>query len=233
MSSDKIILSAEKRLITGKKVRALRDQGILPANVYEKGQESITVQIPFMEMVKAWKQAGKHTPIELDVDGQAHLTMIKSVSYDPVKATLTHVSFHAINRNDPVEAEVPIKIEGDVPAVQQGNFIVRPNKEVIVKALPANLPDVLIALAETLLEPGDSLKVSDLKVPENVEIITDGDLPIAIVEEPRAVEEPEVEEEEEVDPADVPSDHGTEGEESTEDKDGKDSESKDDAKSDK
>ena len=215
MSSDKIVLSADKREVKGKKVRALREAGLLPANMYEKGNESVAIQMPFREMVKVWQNAGKNHPVELSVDGKKHLAMIKTVSYDPVKATLTHVSFHVINQNEAVEAEVPVKIEGDVPAVQQGNFIVRPNKDVIVKALPANLPSVLIALAVTLLEPGDSLKVSDLNVPENVEVLTDADLPIAIVEEPRAAEEPEVEEE--VDPADVPSDNGGEDGDSSED----------------
>jgi len=206
MSSDKITIVADKREVLGKKVKALRDEGILPANIYEKGSDSIAIQMPYLEMVKAWKNAGKNTPIEITIDGKMHFTLIKTVSYDPVKATLTHVSFHAINQNDPVEAEVPVRIEGDVPAMQQGNFVVKPNKDVVVKAVPANLPDVMIASADTLIEPGDTLKVSDLVLPEGVEMITDLELPIAVVEEPRAVEEPE--ETEEIDPADVPTENG-------------------------
>jgi len=226
MSSDKITLSVEKRKITGKKVRVLREAGLLPATVYEKGKDSISVQMPFMDMVKTWREAGKSQPIEMTVDGKKLLTIIKDVSYDPVKAVLTHVSFQAIKQDVAIEAEVAIRIEGDVPAEKQGNFIVRPNKEVIVKALPANLPEVLVVSAETLLEPGDSLKVSDIELPEGVEIISEGELPLAVVEEPRAIEEPEEEEEDE-DAADVPSEHGGDGDEGEEssDDDSKDAKS--------
>lgn len=207
MSSDKIAFSAKKREVKGKKVQALREAGIIPANMYEKGKDSTAIQLPFLEMVKVWKEAGKHTPVEIDLDGEKHLAMIKTVTYDPVKAVLTHVSFHAINKNETVEAEIPVRIEGDAPAERQGNFVIYPTKSVLVKSLPLSLPDVLTANAETLIEPGDTLKVSDLKLPEGVQFITDVDLSIAVVEEPRAEEEPE-ETEEEIDPADVPTDHG-------------------------
>ncbi len=213
MSSDKIVLDAQKREVTGKKVKALRRDGIIPATMYEKGKDSVSLQMPYMKIKKTWEAAGKSQPVELSVEGKKHLAMIKDATYDPVKATLTHVAFHAINKNEVVEAEVQIHLEGDVPAEQQGNFIVRPNDVVTIKALPADLPEVLNVSAEMLVEVGDTLKVSDIEVPEGVEIVTDPELPIVVVEEPRVQEEPE--ETEEVDAADVPSDHGSE-EESTE-----------------
>lgn len=205
--SESIELIAEKREITGKKVRTLRNEGFIPATVYEKGKESINIRVPYVPLTKAYAAAGQGQPVALTVDKKQYLTMIKDVHMDPAKNTIMHVAFHAVNKNDPVEAEIPVHIEGDVPAEKSGNFIVRQNDHVTVKALPANLPEVLNVSAEKLVNPGDSLTVADLQVPENVEILSEPELTLATVEEPRKVEEEPVEEVV-VDAADVPSAHG-------------------------
>jgi large subunit ribosomal protein L25 len=219
--SESVELVAEKREITGKKVRTLRHEGFVPATIYEKGKESLNVRVSYVPMTKAYATAGQGQPVTLTVGAKKYLTMIKDVHIDPAKNTIMHVAFHAVNANDPVEAEIPVVIEGDVPAEQLGNFIVRPNDHVLVKALPANLPDVLHVSAETLKLPGDSITVADIKVTANVEILAEPELTLAIVEEPRAVEEEPVEEEA-VDAADVPSAHGGD-EDSSEASDDKDS----------
>ena len=206
--SESIELVAEKRDITGKKVRSLRREGFVPATVYEKGKESVNVRVEYVPMSKAYAAAGTGQPVYLSVDSKKYLTMIKDVHIDPAKNTIMHVAFHAVNANDPVEAEVPVHIEGDVPAEQQGNFIVRQNDHVLVKALPANLPEFISVDASLLDKPGDSITVADIKPITNVEILSEPELTLATVEEPRAQEEPE--ETEAVDAADVPSDNGGE-----------------------
>lgn len=205
--SDNIELVAEKRQITGKKVRSIRNEGYVPATVYENGKESINVKVPYVPMSKAYASAGLGQPVYLSVEKEKYLTMIKDVHIDPAKNTIMHVAFHAVNANDPVEAEVPIHIEGDVPAEQQGNFIVRPNDVVTVKALPANLPEFMTVDGSKLENPGDSVTVADIHPVKDVEILDEPELTLITVEEPRAVEE-EPEEAEAVDAADVPSDNG-------------------------
>jgi large subunit ribosomal protein L25 len=119
-----------------------------------------------------------------------------------------HVAFHAVNANDPVEAEVPVHIEGEVPAEKLGNFIVRQNDHVLVKALPANLPEFMVVDAAKLEHPGDHVTVADIHPVVNVEILSELELTLATVEEPRVQEEPEADEV--VDAADVPSANGGE-----------------------
>lgn len=206
--SDTIELVAEKRQITGKKVRSIRNEGYVPATVYEKGKESVNVRVPYVPMSKAYAAAGLGQPVNLKLESKTILTMIKDVHIDPAKNTIMHVAFHAVNANEPVEAEVPVHIEGDIPAVQQGNFIVRQNDTVTVKALPANLPEFLVVDAAKLDQPGDSVTVADIVPVKDVEILDESELTLATVEEPRAVEEPE--ETDAVDAADVPSDNGGE-----------------------
>lgn len=205
--SDNIVLVAEKRVITGKKVRAIRAEGYVPATVYAKGKESINVRVEYIPLVKAYAAAGQGQPVELLVENKKFLTMIKDVHIDPAKNTIMHVAFHAVDANQPVEAEIPVHIEGDVPAEAAGNFIVRPNDHVLVKALPSNLPEVLNVSAASLENPGDHLTVADIAAIPDVEFLAEPETVLATVEEPRAAEEePEVE----IDAADVPSDKGGE-----------------------
>jgi len=206
--ADTFELLAEKREITGKKVRALRNEGYIPATVYEKGKDSINVRVSYLPLVKAYRQVGQAQPVSLVVDGKKYLTMIKDAHIDPARNTIMHVAFHAVNAKDPVEAEIPVVITGDVPAEQAGNFIVRPNDHVLVKALPTNLPEELHVSAESLKLPGDHVTVADLEAIKDVEILSDPELTLATVEEPRAVEEEPEEDEEAVDAADVPSANG-------------------------
>lgn len=206
--SDNIELVAEKRTVTGKKVRSIRRDGMVPATIYENGKESINVQVSYVPMSKTYSAAGLGQPVYLTVGSDKYLTMIKDVHIDPAKNTIMHVAFHAVNANDPVEAEVPVHIEGEVPAEKLGNFIVRPNDTVEVKALPANLPEFMVVDASLLVNPGDHITVADIKPIANVEIISEPELTLATVEEPRVQEEPE--ETETVDAADVPSDNGGE-----------------------
>ncbi len=207
MSSDTIVLQAEKRESIGKKVRSLRLAGILPATVYEKGKDSINVQLPYVLLNKAWQQAGKHHPIELAVDGHKHLVMIKDVSHDPVKGTLSHVSFHAINKNDKVEAEVPLRMDGQAPASVAG-LLVRLNVDhVVVKGLPNNIPSEIKVDISGIVTESDDVRANTLNIPSDVELIDmDPDQVIVTVTVPRA--EVEKEAEEEVSAAEVPSENG-------------------------
>ena len=212
--SDSIVLEAQKREVTGKKVKAIRKQGLVPATVYQKGKDPVNVQLSYQPFIKAYAQAGLGQPVELSVDGKARLTMIKDVAIDPVKNTVTHVAFHAVRADRVVEAEIPVVIVGDIPAEAKGNFVVHTNDTVTVKAIPAKLPESFEVSGELLQEAGDSITVADIKVPADVEMISEPELQLTVAEEPRVQEEPE--EEEIVDAADVPADNGGDSEDKAE-----------------
>lgn len=117
-----------------------------------------------------------------------------------------------LSKNEAVEAEIPVEITGEIPAERLGYFLVHPLDVILVKALPGDLPDKFELSGESLENPGDMLKVEDIKLDSKVEILTEPDRPIAIVEESRAnleEEEPEEAAEGETDAANVPSEHGS------------------------
>lgn len=103
-----------------------------------------------------------------------------------LKNTLEHIVFQAIDKNQKVETEVPIVIEGEVPAEKAGLLVITNVDTVDVEALPGDLPDNLKVDGTKLEEIGDKLHVSDLIVPKGVVVMTDAETTIAVVEETKA-----------------------------------------------
>ena len=215
MSSDKITLSADLREVTGKKVKSIRKDGLVPAVIYEKGKESINLHVPYMPLQKAYSAVGLGQPIEITLDKKKYLVMIKDVHMDPVKNTIMHVAFHAVNANEAIEAQVHLKMVGQAPASALG-LLVRLNVDhITVKGLPGDMPDHIEVDVSEVTTEDDDIRAVSLNIPSNVEAVDfDPDRVIVSVTIPRAVVE-EVEEEV-VDPAEVPSDNGGEKTESTE-----------------
>ncbi len=220
MSSDIITLKLTERKELGKAVKALRRDGFVPANIYERGNESVAVSASFIDITKVYKAAGKHHPVELTVEGKKYLAMIKDVDVDPVKNTLRHVGFHAVNKNEKVEAEVPVRIKGEIPAERMSLLVLQNLDTVMVEAIPGNLPDELFVNGAKLVEDGDKVTVADIKVPENVVILTDPETMVADVQTPRdQIAEADAALEENKDASEVEAEQGTDetkAEESTE-----------------
>lgn len=170
---DKINLQVDKRELGGKKVKQLRRDGLVPGVVYGPGVEPINVQTSLIKANKALKAAGRHHPVYLDIAGKKKIAMIKHADIDPVKNVLRHLSFHAVKQNEPVEAEIPVRLKGEGESeAEKAGFIILQNVEQLeVRALPMDLPDVLELDISGLKEAGERSLVSDIKLPENVELV--------------------------------------------------------------
>lgn len=173
---DKIILKIEAREVHGKKVAKLRKQGLVPGIVYGADMEPTSVQAAEGEVAKVVKAAGRHTPVQL-MGKKRRIAMIKDVDRDPVKHTIRHISFHAVRTDEPVLAEVPIRLvgEGESVAERGGLVILQALEKIEVKALPLELPEALEVSILDLAEAGDRVTVADIKVPADVEIVDNDD----------------------------------------------------------
>jgi large subunit ribosomal protein L25 len=188
-----IVLNLEKRDITGKAVRRLREQGFVPAVIHDHGKDSVIVMAPYVDVAKAYQKAGKHHTISLKTDSKNYTALIKTVEFDPKKHLLRHVVFGAVKANEKVSAEIPVHIvfdEGnDASPAERAGFVVLSQLDAIeVEALPKDLPDVLEVSGETLVEVGDQLTTADLKLPANVILKTEETHTIATVFEPSALQ---------------------------------------------
>lgn len=192
MSQDTISLDLQTREVLGKGVKHLRNEGQIPAVIHDHGKPSLHVQGDARDLLKVWRNAGKHHPVEIKTDGKSFVALIKDVSFDPRKHQLTHLVFNAVDKNQKVEAEIPVKPayeEGNdsSPAERSGLIVLTQIETVQVKSIPNKLPDFLTYDAEKLVEVGDQITVADLKAPEGVEIETELTQTLATVFEPSAL----------------------------------------------
>lgn len=192
MAQDTISLTVEPREVLGKQVRQLRRDGTVPAVIHDHGKDSIVVQGDAIQMLKVYQQAGKHHPVQLKAGDKSYTALIKAADFDPKKHRLVHIVFNAVDRNQKVEAEIPIRpryAEGNEssPAERNGLIVLSQLDTVQVKAIATNLPDFLEYDAEKLVEIGDHLTVADLVAPEGVEFETEAEHSIATVYEPSAL----------------------------------------------
>ncbi len=208
-------LKLQERVIIGKRLAGLRHDGLVPAVIHNHGQPSILVAIGEREMQLVYREAGKHHPLNLTIGDQKFLALIKDVHMNPVKHRMQHVVFQAIRQDEKVEAEVPIHIEGDMPAERLGLVILHQLDTVEIEALPRNLPDQFVVDGAKLAELHDKIIVADLVVPEGVTILSDPERPIASVIETPAIMSEEAEEATEGEEGE-----GTEGEDSAQGSEG-------------
>lgn len=190
---DSITVALEPREVTGKKVKQLRKQGIVPAVIHDHGKESVVVQVEYQAANKAFMTAGKHHPVQITAHGKKYTAIIRNVTRDPKYNSITHIVFNAIKANEKVETEIPIHAKydegNDVSPAERAGLVVLVNLEAVqVKALPKDLPDNLLYDGEKLVEVGDSITVADLEIPSGVEVETSADHAVATVWEPSALQ---------------------------------------------
>ena len=190
---DKINLTLAVRDQQGKKVSGLRRDGFVPGVVYGEGFDPILVKSEYGVIDKVVREAGKHTPVHITVDGKKKITLIKEIARDPVRSRILNVSFHAVKASDVVHAEVPIHLvgEGESPAERAGLIVLQAIETVEIKAKPADLPDSLEVSIAGLATDEDKITLADITLPAGVEyadVEQDLELVVANVYEPAALE---------------------------------------------
>lgn len=188
-----ISLTLDERTVSGKKVASLRKQGIVPSVVYGGDSEPISTQSAAVETTKVAHVAGKHSPVDLVINGKKRLAIIKSIDMDPVKHVVRHIAFHTISRNEKIVTEVPIVLIGlgESVAERAGLIVLQAIEHLEVRALPANLPESLEMSIVDLATDEDKLTIGDIVLPEGVEFADHEqslELVIANVYEPSALQ---------------------------------------------
>ncbi len=165
-----INLSAEIR--KEKKLKDLRDKGIMPGVLYGPKVKPVSVEVDLKDFKKVYEEAGESSLISLKVDGKEFLVLIHEMQKDSVSGEFIHVDFYQPILTEEVEATVPLVFEGEAPAVGDlGGTLVKGFQEVEVKALPQNLPHEIKVNVEGLKTFEDEITIKDLKTAEGVKIM--------------------------------------------------------------
>jgi len=203
-----LTLSSKIRKEVGKKVKSLRQQGILPAVLYGHKIKNLNLEVDSKEFEKIYSKAGESSLITLVIakgkdeaeasslslnveeKKQKFLVLIHDIQFDHLTEKPIHIDFYQPELKEEVEVTVPLIFEGEAPAVKDlGGTLVKNISEVEVKALPQNLPHEIKVDIGNLKTFEDNILIKDLIVLKEVKILKGPEEIVAKVTQPEKVEE--------------------------------------------
>ncbi|MBI2867911.1 MAG: 50S ribosomal protein L25 [Chloroflexi bacterium] len=185
-------LSVKQRKTFRKRVRYLRRQGVIPANIYGAGTPSRALEVDKSAFLKVLTRAGHNTPVKLTIEGEGEpeTAFIWKVQRHPVTEEILHADFYKLDFTKPVEVNIPLHLVGEAPAVRLGATIIQGLAELHVECLPTAIPRFIEVNVATLTELDQHLSVKDLQVPSGVTVLSRPDLTVVRAAPPRKEEEP-------------------------------------------
>jgi len=188
-------LQAQPRELSGRKVKQLRSQGFVPANVFGKKVESLQIQVDAKVFSKIYTEVGESTLIYLQVAGekQERPVLVREIAIHPTTSQYLHVSFHQVDLKEKVTAPVKVVLEGEAPAEKEKlGILVQQLDQVEIEALPTEMPENITLDISGLSQVDDSITVADLRLSPNLSVQTDPDAVIVKIEALAAEEPAEV-----------------------------------------
>ena len=184
-------LNATPRSDVGKgAARKLRASLRIPGVVYGHHREATPLAIDARELDKLLGSiAPGTTVVELHLGGRMAKTLIREIQRHPFKRQVLHIDFQELVAGEKITVNVPILLIGTAAGVKDGGTVEEVMREVSIEVDPANIPNHF-EIDISALGINDSVHVSDIKVPEGVEILDDLEATVAVVAPPRVEEEP-------------------------------------------
>jgi large subunit ribosomal protein L25 len=158
-------LRVTRRTVLGKKVKALRRDGVTPANIYGHKLESLAVQAMTPEVTHALRTSSRNAIFDLTVegDGGTRPAVVRDIHRDPVTGRILHIDFFQISMTEKMRADVRVVLTGTSPAVSTyGGVLLQTLDSVAVEALPGDIPPQFEIDVSTLTELEQSVHVRDL-----------------------------------------------------------------------
>lgn len=200
-----ISMDMQRRTVTGKKVKQLRKQGILPATVYGKGIEPVSVQIDERTFETIYHQAGRSSLITLSLPEQKpQAAFIQDVQRHPVTRAILHADLRVVNLSETIYSEVPVILIGKSPLAERGDAIIYHGLSIIeVHALPADVPHQIEVDVSHLDNLDTSITVGDLPASATYTIVSPAESVIVALSPTRksAEEEGTIQESSSLEPA--------------------------------
>jgi len=186
---EKVVLKAEKRDITGKQVGALRRTGKLPAVIYGRHVEPIAIMLDAHHAGLTLAKLSSSSLVTIAVDGKEFPTLVREKQRNYIKGNLTHVDFLAVDLTENIRASIRVHFVGVSGAVKDYNGVLVHGLESIeVECLPTDLPEGINVDISAMQQIGDGIHVSDIVLPDNIRVLTDGDEMIVVATAPKVEE---------------------------------------------
>ena len=172
-------------------VNDLRKKRFVPAVLYGHGIENQSITVALSDFVKAYKQAGESTLVDLVVgDSNPVKVLVHAISRDVETNVAEHVDFYQVNMKEKLHADIPVVYEGDASAVkEQGGTLITQIQSIPVKCLPSDLVDSFTVDISVLDDFSKRILLSDIKnIPDSMEVLRPMESVVALVAAPRVAE---------------------------------------------
>lgn len=170
-------LEASKRDVTGKKVRFLRRQGIIPANVYGHGIDSTPINVDARNLKHLLAHAGKTDLISLKVDDSKApvKVLMREVQRNPINDEPLHIDFYQVRMTEKIKAEVPLVFVGEAPVLKnvKNSSILHLIDSLYIEALPDDLPHSFEVDVSHIEELDQTIHVKDIPLGHGVTLLSD------------------------------------------------------------
>ncbi len=171
---EKYELEAQERTVIGKKVKALRREGLLPAIVYGSGIDPVAITLNTKDVLKTLSVIGANTLVTIKIGKKEHLVLVRDIQRDFIKRDLLHMDFQAVSLDENITSTVPIVVVGESPAVSEFEALLITMMEAIqVEAKAKDLPDTISVDVTGIMSIGDNILVKDLVISGDVTILDD------------------------------------------------------------
>ena len=186
-----LTLRAQTRKLLGRKTKQLRKEDLIPAVIYGHNIKTKPIQVDLKTFSKVFKEAGESSLVNLEIDKEKPTSvLIHDLSYHPLTSKIIHIDFYQVKAHEKLTTDVELKFIGESPAVKNlGGILVTHLKRVKIECLPQDLIHEIEVDFSQLTSYGDEIKIKDLKVPERIRILEDGELIVVNIEEPAKEEE--------------------------------------------
>jgi large subunit ribosomal protein L25 len=190
--ADQVSLAVRPRPGNGKgEARSLRQQGRVPAVAYGSGLSAMPLSVDARDLYHALRtDAGTNAIIQMELDGETHLTLAREIHRHPVRREILHVDFVTVNRDVKVTVDVVIHLVGDAPGVDEGGVLDQVRFTVPIEVLPLEVPESF-ELDVSDMQMGDVKRVDDLVVPAGVTVLDDPEWSVVTLNAPQVEEVPE------------------------------------------
>jgi len=183
------------------KAKKIRKIGLVPANIYGRHIDSLSIQIKQDVATKFLQTHSIGSKVLLEIDGEEYLALLKDYKRDPSSRRIIHIEFHALTIGEKVKVSLPINYMNR-DSIEQGTFLQEQMSEIEISTLPQFLVDY-VSIDVSKYSLGDSVLVSDLDVSndENIEVLSPQDSLVCAITHAAKIVEEVPEEEDETDEA--------------------------------
>lgn len=179
MSDERLVVAAEPRTITGKKVKQLRRDGIVPAIIYGKNEPD-SIQLERKQLRRVLRKTSTSQLLDIEMNGKKRTVLAREIQQHLTRGDILHVDFFEVDMKSTITAEASLVLVGEPGPDTEGlGSVVLALQAVEIECLPGDLISEIEVDMAGIESPDDVIYVADLPSFEGVNILTDPELTVA------------------------------------------------------